>query len=110
MTIPQLTKAQRKELVDEWKPPEGFELIDHTFELGMDNHGVNICLVVIKRTSDGELFGVPHGYSSEESFWGGDYTEDNINDAMPLQPLIAREVKVTQFVTPNGKEPRVRSF
>lgn len=97
ISIPQLTKMQRKLICNE-QPIDGFTIVDiWGVELGMDKHGVNMYLAVIKQESDGQLYGVPWG-SSAEDYTVGDWSDKRINKILPIVPLWAQTKTITVTV------------
>ena len=102
MDIPKFTKAERENIQED--APEGFELIDPEMFIGMDNHGVNVNLAVVKRESDGQLFGVPWGYSSEETFVGGWDDAEKLHEWYPLIPLQEKVIEVTTYIKEDGSD------
>lgn len=94
-----LTKAQRRSIVDD-VPIDGFTIVDRFgVDLGRDNYrgddfGVDMYLAVIKRESDGQLFGVPWGNCSDD-YTIGDYDEEQINGALPIILLWANTTTKT---------------
>lgn len=91
--IPELTKAQRWSVINHL-PLDGFTLIDICgVELGRDRDDLDVYLAVIKRESDGQLFGVPWGQSPQSDTAGG-WSDECINDILPLVPLWAKTVTV----------------
>lgn len=70
----------------------GFTVVDRR---GVDL-GQNVYLAVIRRESDGQLFGVPWG-DLGESITIGNYSEEDINAKLPIIPLWARTKSVTVY-------------
>lgn len=86
-----LTKAQRKQSYY-GLAFDGFTVVD---KRGVDL-GQNVYLVVIRRESDKQLFGVP--WCDERwSINVGDWSEEDINAKLPIIPLWARTKLVTVY-------------
>lgn len=84
MTVPQLTKKQRKALFSEEDVP-GFEFVDSQ-TLYMDSHGANITLVVFKVEGDQRLSGYQElfGYICEVNSEFTEFESDEIFEVIGM--------------------------
>lgn len=71
--------------------------------------GQNVYLAVIRRESDGQLFGVPWG-DEVVSIDVGNYSEEDINEKLPIIPLWARTTTKTVIETVTVYEGAGRSL
>ncbi len=89
-----LSERDRRRLADE-ENAAGYEYIAEQ-DLGMDSHGCNVVLVVIRHGSkDSRLEGFTYRYSSEERFF-----EDESPTLIALQ---SREVTTVEYYQAEGR-------
>ena len=94
----QLTKAQRRKICG-GVPIDGFTVIDtYGVDLGPDEHGQRIYIAVIKRESDGQLYGVPWACGIK-GFHIGHYSKKQINEMLPIVPLCTKTITVYESVS-----------
>lgn len=96
----ELTKAQRRSIVED-VPIDGFTIVDiWGVDLGEDGHGQHVYLAVIRRESTGQLYGVPWASAWYGDTTIGNYREEQINQVAPIVPLWAKTKTVTVYEGP----------
>lgn len=88
-----LDESQRR-MLQENGSSERLVVVDGCFEVGMDNHGVMVCVCVFKERDKDQLYGFRWGYNSEEHYF--DYEE--------VFEVASKQKTITVFTHADGSE------